>query len=61
MLGRADLARCETATPRCEVAIDGVVRFAAPNLALGNTVLIKHASNCQQSASALERLFTEPL
>ncbi|MEV0759032.1 NAD-dependent succinate-semialdehyde dehydrogenase [Nocardia sp. NPDC050435] len=36
-----------------------VVRFAAPNLALGNTVLIKHASNCPQSALALERLFAD--
>ncbi|WKG13065.1 NAD-dependent succinate-semialdehyde dehydrogenase [Nocardia sp. PE-7] len=36
-----------------------VVRFAGPNLMLGNTVLIKHASNCPQSALALERLFSD--
>jgi succinate-semialdehyde dehydrogenase/glutarate-semialdehyde dehydrogenase len=34
-----------------------VIRFAAPNLLLGNTVLIKHAANCPQSALALERIF----
>lgn len=34
-----------------------VIRFAAPNLLLGNTVLIKHAANCPQSALALEKLF----
>jgi succinate-semialdehyde dehydrogenase/glutarate-semialdehyde dehydrogenase len=36
-----------------------VARFAAPNLVAGNTVLIKHASNCPQSALALERLFRD--
>ncbi|WP_084479222.1 NAD-dependent succinate-semialdehyde dehydrogenase [Nocardia jejuensis] len=36
-----------------------VVRFAAPNLLLGNTILIKHASNCPQSALALEQLFAD--
>lgn len=36
-----------------------VVRFAAPNLLLGNTILIKHAANCPQSALALEKLFQD--
>jgi succinate-semialdehyde dehydrogenase/glutarate-semialdehyde dehydrogenase len=36
-----------------------VVRFAAPNLVVGNTVLLKHASLCPQSALALERLFAD--
>jgi succinate-semialdehyde dehydrogenase / glutarate-semialdehyde dehydrogenase len=36
-----------------------VVRFAAPNLVLGNTILLKHASNTPQSALAVERLFTD--
>ena len=36
-----------------------VIRFAAPNLLLGNTVLIKHAANCPQSALALEKLFLD--
>ena len=31
-----------------------VARFAAPNLALGNTVVVKHARNCPQSALAIE-------
>jgi succinate-semialdehyde dehydrogenase / glutarate-semialdehyde dehydrogenase len=30
-----------------------VARFAAPNLALGNTILLKHAANCPQSALAI--------
>ncbi|GAA1821551.1 NAD-dependent succinate-semialdehyde dehydrogenase [Nesterenkonia flava] len=36
-----------------------VARFAAPNLILGNTVLLKHAETCPQSALALESLFRE--
>jgi len=36
-----------------------VVRFAGPNLVVGNTILLKHASLCPQSALALERLFTD--
>lgn len=36
-----------------------VARFAAPNLALGNTVILKHASNCPQSALAIEAIFKE--
>ncbi|WP_169077090.1 NAD-dependent succinate-semialdehyde dehydrogenase [Microcella alkalica] len=33
-----------------------VARFAAPNLALGNTIMLKHARNCPQSALAIERV-----
>ncbi|MEV1024937.1 NAD-dependent succinate-semialdehyde dehydrogenase [Streptomyces sp. NPDC050264] len=36
-----------------------VVRFAGPNLVLGNTVLVKHAGICAQSALALESLFLD--
>ncbi|MCC8927033.1 MULTISPECIES: NAD-dependent succinate-semialdehyde dehydrogenase [Nocardiaceae] len=36
-----------------------VARFAAPNIALGNTIILKHARNCPQSALAIERLFLE--
>ncbi|WP_432129469.1 NAD-dependent succinate-semialdehyde dehydrogenase [Streptomyces sp. bgisy082] len=36
-----------------------VVRFAGPNLVLGNTVLVKHAGICPQSALALEKLFRD--
>ncbi|MGA9872686.1 MAG: NAD-dependent succinate-semialdehyde dehydrogenase [Rhodococcus sp. (in: high G+C Gram-positive bacteria)] len=34
-----------------------VARFAAPNLMLGNTVLLKHAPNCPQSALLMEEIF----
>ncbi|MCZ2403286.1 NAD-dependent succinate-semialdehyde dehydrogenase [Paenarthrobacter sp. Z7-10] len=36
-----------------------VARFAAPNLMLGNTVLLKHAENCPQSALAIEQIFID--
>ena len=36
-----------------------VIRFAAPNLAAGNVVLIKHATQCPQSALLIEELFRE--
>ncbi|GAB3660861.1 NAD-dependent succinate-semialdehyde dehydrogenase [Nocardioides korecus] len=34
-----------------------VARFAAPNLMLGNTVLLKHAPSCPQSALLMEEIF----
>ncbi|MFE7418936.1 NAD-dependent succinate-semialdehyde dehydrogenase [Rhodococcus sp. NPDC057529] len=36
-----------------------VARFAAPNLVLGNTVLLKHAPNCPQSALLMEEIFRQ--
>jgi succinate-semialdehyde dehydrogenase/glutarate-semialdehyde dehydrogenase len=36
-----------------------VARFAAPNLMVGNTVLIKHASIVPQCAAAIQELFEE--
>lgn len=36
-----------------------VARFAAPNIALGNTIILKHARNCPQSALAIEKLFQD--
>lgn len=36
-----------------------VARFAVPNLILGNTVLLKHANQCPESALALEQLFRD--
>ena len=35
------------------------VRFAGPNLVLGNTILLKHASSTPQCALALEQLFAD--
>lgn len=34
-----------------------VARFAGPNLAAGNTILLKHAPQCPESAAAQEQLF----
>lgn len=36
-----------------------VARFAAPNIMIGNTVLIKHAANVPQCAIAIEEIFEE--
>ncbi|PPJ04312.1 succinate-semialdehyde dehydrogenase [Nocardia nova] len=36
-----------------------VARFAAPNLMLGNTILLKHAQICPQSALAIAEVFAE--
>jgi len=36
-----------------------VARFAAPNIMIGNTVMVKHASNVPQCALAIEQLFLE--
>ena len=36
-----------------------VARFAGPNLVLGNTILLKHASQCPESAAAIEAIFTD--
>ena len=34
-----------------------VARFAGPNLTLGNTIVLKHAPQCPESAAALEKIF----
>jgi succinate-semialdehyde dehydrogenase/glutarate-semialdehyde dehydrogenase len=36
-----------------------VARFAGPNLAIGNTILLKHAPQCPESAAAMEEMFHE--
>jgi succinate-semialdehyde dehydrogenase/glutarate-semialdehyde dehydrogenase len=36
-----------------------VARFAVPNLILGNTVVLKHAEQCPESAEALEKIFRD--
>jgi succinate-semialdehyde dehydrogenase/glutarate-semialdehyde dehydrogenase len=36
-----------------------VARFAAPNLAVGNTIVLKHAPQCPESAAAIERLIRD--
>jgi succinate-semialdehyde dehydrogenase / glutarate-semialdehyde dehydrogenase len=36
-----------------------VARFAGPNLIIGNTILLKHAPQCPQSAEAMEQIFAD--
>jgi succinate-semialdehyde dehydrogenase / glutarate-semialdehyde dehydrogenase len=36
-----------------------VARFAGPNLVVGNTILLKHAPQCPESAAAMEAIFRE--
>jgi succinate-semialdehyde dehydrogenase/glutarate-semialdehyde dehydrogenase len=36
-----------------------VARFAAPNLMIGNTIVLKHAPQCPESALAMEQMFRD--
>jgi succinate-semialdehyde dehydrogenase / glutarate-semialdehyde dehydrogenase len=36
-----------------------VARFAGPNLIIGNTILLKHAPQCPQSAAAMAQIFSD--
>jgi len=36
-----------------------VARFAAPNLVIGNTILLKHAPQCPESAAAMQAIFND--
>ncbi len=36
-----------------------VARFAAPNIAVGNTILLKHAPQCPESAAAIAQMYTD--
>jgi succinate-semialdehyde dehydrogenase / glutarate-semialdehyde dehydrogenase len=36
-----------------------VARFAGPNLVIGNTILLKHAPQCPESAAAMQKIFEE--
>jgi succinate-semialdehyde dehydrogenase / glutarate-semialdehyde dehydrogenase len=36
-----------------------VARFAAPNLVLGNTIILKHAPQCPESAAAMEEIYRD--
>ncbi|MBB5633923.1 succinate-semialdehyde dehydrogenase/glutarate-semialdehyde dehydrogenase [Cryobacterium mesophilum] len=34
-----------------------VARFAGPNVVIGNTIILKHASQCPESAAAIQQIF----
>ncbi|MET0726295.1 MAG: NAD-dependent succinate-semialdehyde dehydrogenase, partial [Leifsonia sp.] len=36
-----------------------VARFAAPNLIIGNTIVLKHAEQCPESAAAIAQIFSD--
>ncbi|GAA1544185.1 succinate-semialdehyde dehydrogenase/glutarate-semialdehyde dehydrogenase [Microbacterium ginsengiterrae] len=36
-----------------------VARFAAPNLAIGNTIILKHAPQCPESSAMLEAIYSD--
>src|SRR4051812_34327338 len=36
-----------------------VARFAGPNLAVGNTIVLKHAPQCPESAAAMQQVFLD--
>jgi len=36
-----------------------IARFVAPNLVRGNTIVLKHAESCPQSALAMQRMMDD--
>ena len=36
-----------------------VARFAAPNIVIGNTIILKHAGQCPESAAAIEKMYAD--
>jgi succinate-semialdehyde dehydrogenase/glutarate-semialdehyde dehydrogenase len=36
-----------------------VARFAGPNMIIGNTVLLKHAPQCPETAAALQAIYLD--
>jgi succinate-semialdehyde dehydrogenase / glutarate-semialdehyde dehydrogenase len=36
-----------------------VARFAGPNLCIGNTIILKHAPQCPESAAAIQRIYDD--
>lgn len=36
-----------------------VARFAAPNIVIGNTIILKHAGQCPESAAAIEAMYAD--
>lgn len=36
-----------------------VARFAGPNIVIGNTIILKHASQCPESAAAIQQIFVD--
>lgn len=36
-----------------------IARFAGPNLGIGNTIVLKHAPQCPESAAALQKIFLD--
>ncbi|KRB36362.1 NAD-dependent succinate-semialdehyde dehydrogenase [Microbacterium sp. Root180] len=36
-----------------------VARFAAPNIVIGNTIILKHAGQCPESAAAIEKIYAD--
>ncbi|MDY0908891.1 NAD-dependent succinate-semialdehyde dehydrogenase [Microbacterium sp. CFBP9034] len=36
-----------------------VARFAAPNIVIGNTIILKHAGQCPESAAAIEAMYRD--
>src|SRR5881275_2190886 len=36
-----------------------VARFAGPNLVIGNTILLKHAPQCPESAAAMQKIYDD--
>ncbi len=47
-------ASCRGTIPYYQVA-----RFAAPNLLIGNPILLKHASQCPESSAAIETMYRD--
>src|SRR5689334_4552665 len=50
---------CAYAALTMALAVRGGADAVAPNLAIGNTILLKHAPQCPESAAAMQQIYDD--